>query len=119
MIAMNQNSDMRRERRKLLKASAILRYFIGGDDQLETLIMCKPSDIGLFCYDQSLYEALGSLRDYDEFDFRKLVKFIESVDVISYKAHFRMNERPILTEGRVEVLRSKALRGSDLSDETE
>ncbi len=92
----------------MLSAEAILSYFLGTNEEIDTLIKCKPSSIALVCLDQSLYEALGSLKDYDEFNFRKLVKFIESVDIISFKENFR-KPRPLLTEARVEELRNKAL----------
>ncbi len=92
----------------MLNAEAILSYFLGTDDKIDTLIKCKPGDIGLVCLDQSLYEAIGSIKDYDEFNFRKLVKFVESVDIVSYKENFR-KPRPLLTDARVEELRKRAL----------
>jgi len=93
---------------RMLKAEDMLAYLLGTDDALDTLIKCKPSDIDLICYDQSLYEALGSFKDYDDFNFRKLVKLIESSDIISFKASLHQ-VRPVLTEQRVEELRQKAL----------
>lgn len=92
----------------MLKAEDILAYLLGTDEALDTLIKCKPSGIDLVCYDQSLYEAMGSFKDYDEFNFRKLVKLIESADIISFKAALR-RPRPVLTEPRVEELRQRAL----------
>jgi len=97
-----------KQKSMVLKASAILKYFLGTDDKIDTLIKCKPDNVELNCFDQSLYEALGSLKDYDEFDFRKLVKFLESVDIVSYKQN--VQERPILTDERVEELRQEALK---------
>ena len=99
---------MENKQSMLIRASAVLKYFLGTSDRIDTLIKCKPDDIELLCYDQSLYEALGSLKDYDEFNFRKLVKFLESVDVISFKKNVK-KPRPILTEDRVDELRSNAL----------
>lgn len=96
------------KQKMILKASAILKYFLGTDDKIDTLIKCKPSNIELICYDQSLYEALGSLKDYDGFDFRKLVKFLESVDITSYKEKF--DTKPILTDERVDELRTEVLK---------
>ena len=96
-------------RSMLLKASAIVKYFLGTDDEIDTLITCKPSNVELSCYDQSLYEALGSLTDYDDFNFRKLVKFLESVDIVSFKRQLR-KPRPLLTDKRVEELRKDALK---------
>lgn len=93
----------------MLKASAILKYLLQSDEQIDTLITCKPSNVELICYDQSLYEALGSLKEYDNFNSRRLVKFIESVDIISFKKNMRQ-QRPVLTDERVEKLRSEALK---------
>lgn len=104
---MNSNADVR-TRSMVLKASAIVKYFLGTDDKIDTLIKCKPGDVELSCYDQSLYEALGSLKDYDGFDFRKLVKFLESVNIVSYKNKF--GSKPILTDERVDELRQDALK---------
>ncbi len=95
-------------RARTLKAEDILSYLLGTDEELDTLIKCKPSDTDLVCYDQSIYEALGSFKDYDEFNLRKLVKLIESADIISFKAALRQ-PRPVLIEQRVEELRRKAL----------
>ena len=102
------NTDVEKHKSMVLRASAILKYFLGSDDKIDTLIKCKPSNVELTCFDQSLYEAIGSLKDYDEFDFRKLVKFLESVDIVSYKKNVK--ERPILTDKRVEELRQEALK---------
>jgi hypothetical protein len=93
---------------RMLKAEDILAYLLDTDDALDTLIKCKPSDVDLISYDQSLYEALGSFKDYDEFNFRKLVKLIESADIVSFKGSLHQ-PRPVLTEERVEELRQKAL----------
>lgn len=91
----------------LLKASAILKYLLDTDDKIDTLISCKPSGFEIMCYDQSLYEALGSIKDSDQFNFRKLVKFIESVDIISYKKNLH-RQKPVLTDKRVDQLRKEA-----------
>ena len=107
-MRINVDENTGKQRNMVLKASAILKYFLGTDDEIDTLIKCKPSNVELSCFDQSLYEALGSLKDYDNFDFRKLVKFLESVDIVSYKQNFQ--ERPILTDERVEELRQEALK---------
>ena len=106
-MRIDANMDQPR-RARTLKAEDILAYLLGTDDALDTLIKCKPADIDLVCYDQSIYEALGSFKDYDEFNFRKLVKLVESADIISFKAALRQ-PRPVLTEARVEELRRKAL----------
>ncbi|MBS1266878.1 MAG: hypothetical protein MAG795_00847 [Candidatus Woesearchaeota archaeon] len=98
---------MGKQKSMFLKASAIIKYFLGTNDEIETLIMCKPTNVELVCYDQSLYEALGSIKDKDEFNFRKLVKFLESVDVVSFKKNLK-KEKPLLTDKRVKELRKGA-----------
>jgi hypothetical protein len=98
----------------MLHAEAILSYFLGTDDKIDTLIKCKPGDIELVCLDQSLYEALGAIKDSDGFNFRKLVKFIESVEIVSYKENFHKS-RPVLTDVRVEELRKKALAKNQIN----
>ena len=104
----NVDENTGEQKSMILKASAILKYFLGTNDKIDTLIKCKPSNVDLSCFDQSLYEALGSLKEYDDFDFRKLVKFLESVDIVSFKKNVK--ERPILTDKRVEELREEALK---------
>ena len=100
---------------QVLNAESILSYFLGTDEEIDTLIKCKPSDVELVCLDQSLYEALGSIKDQDGFNFRKLVKFIESVDIISFKNAVH-RARHLLTEPRVEELRQRALAKKNQSN---
>ena len=102
---MRENTE--KQRSMLLRASGILKYLLGTDDKIDTLIKCKPENVTVTCYDQSLYEALGSLKDNDEFNFRKLVKFLESVDIISFRKNVNPT-KPLLTEERVEKLRKEA-----------
>ena len=90
-----------------LKPEDILSFFMGTDDHVDTLVKCKATEIDLMTTDQDLYEALGSLKNPDNFELNKLVKFFESVDVISYKRTTR-KEKPILTHDRVDQLRRAA-----------
>ncbi len=94
-----------------LKANAILRYLIGEDDKLDTLIMCKSSEIDLVTSDQSLYEALGSITPKDNLAFNKLVKMLEVIDVVSYKTGTRQ-DRKVLKNERVDELRKFAFAKS-------
>ena len=87
-----------------LKAETILRYLIGGDEQLETLVMCNPANQRFVTTDQDLYNALGSLKDYDNFELRKLVKLLEHTTVRPARA------RTILKDEWVEKTRHDALR---------
>jgi len=95
-----------------LKAEAILKYFLGTSDRIDTLVMCRNNEIDLVTTDQDLYEALGSLKDYDNFNQRKLVKFLEVVEIGSLKRVKGM-ERTILSHKRVEELRKIALKKDD------
>lgn len=94
----------------ILKAENILRYLITEDEELNRLIIFKPSHIELITDDLSLYEALGSLQEYDNFPKNKLTKLLEVVHLSSFRERTK-KEKPILTEERVEVLRKIALQG--------
>ena len=91
-----------------LKAEVILRYLIGENDKLDTLIMCKSSGIDLVTSDQSLYEAIGSIMPEDGFKLPKLIKLLEVVDIVSYKSG-TSHPRKILKPNRVHELRSLVL----------
>jgi len=88
----------------VLLPSAILRYLIGKDDEIETLILCKSSEVKLVTSDKAIYEALGSIKKYDDFKLPKLVKLFEVTKVQTAK------EKPILTDKRVEEIRIAALK---------
>ena len=101
------------KQRMMLKTEAILRYFLGSSEKIETLVMCKPDNIDLVCYDQSLYEAVGSLKPEEKEDaIRKLTKFLESVEVVSFKEKTK-NNRIILKQERVDELRKNIGDGPD------
>jgi len=86
-----------------LSPELILKYLIGNDDKIDTIIMCKSSQMNLAITDSALYEALGSIRQYDDFKLNKLVKLLEVVKVQS------VGGKSILKEDRVEEIRKKAL----------
>lgn len=88
----------------MIKAGAILRYLIGDDDGLETIIICNPKKQRLITTDQELYHAIGSIKDYDDFKLKKLSKFFETVTVRT------VAKKQLLTEEIVEKLRSEALK---------
>lgn len=106
-----------RQRKRYLKAEAIIKYF-KGNDMLETEIMCGTSN-DLVTSDQSLYEALGSFEDKSQIDLNKLVKLLEVVEIVSYNATFKQ-PRKILTPKRVDQLNELINNKSDkkLSDES-
>lgn len=87
-----------------LKAEAILKYFLG-NEEIETLVMCKPNNVTLFTYDQSLYEAIGSLKEEEKTQLAKLAKLLENVNVLSYQETLKQ-QRKILRQERVDELRS-------------
>lgn len=87
-----------------LEAADILKYFLEKDDAIDTLIKCRKAGERITTTDRELYEALGSLKSYDEFSLPKLVKFFETV-VIDHDDH-----KIILTHQKVEELRKLALR---------
>ena len=85
-----------------LTSEAILKYFIGISDQIDTLIMCKGTEVNIVTTDQNLYEALGSIMDHNRFKSSRLVKFFEVVSI-------EHAPKKILTYERVEELRKMAL----------
>ncbi len=112
-MRINISNENKMQKQKLyLKAGAILKYFLGTSDKIDTLIMCRNNEMDLVTTDQDLYEALGSLKDYDNFNQRKLVKFLEVVEVGSLK-RVKGKERTILSHERVEELRKIALKKDD------
>jgi hypothetical protein len=94
-----------------LLPSAILRYLIGKDDEIDTLIMCRSSEVKLVTSDKAIYEALGSVKEYDDFRLPKLVKLFEVAKIQSAK------EKPILTDKRVEEIRASALKTKEEAEE--
>lgn len=86
-----------------LSSEDILKYFLSSDDQIDTLIKCKIVQERIVTTDRELYEALGSIKDYDNFKLPVLVKFFEGVEI-------NPAQKNILTHERVEELRKLALR---------
>jgi hypothetical protein len=85
-------------------AGYILRYLIGNDDKLDTLIICNPNRQRFVTTDEALYHALGSIKAYDSFKPTKLAKFFEVVGVRS------VAKKQVLTDAMVEKIRAEALR---------
>ena len=100
-----------RGRERYLTAEALLRYLLQADDSMDTLIKCNPKEEHLVTTDQSLYEAVGSLKGYDNVNLRNLVKLLEVVDIVSLGERMA-SPRTILTEERVDELRKAALSTS-------
>ncbi|MBS3138500.1 hypothetical protein J4207_02225 [Candidatus Woesearchaeota archaeon] len=91
-----------------LTPDMILKYLLGTDEKIETTILCKPEKTELVTTDLALYEAMGSIKPYDNVQLNKLTKLLESVHIFSHKQQTG-SEKPILKEERVEQLRKIAL----------
>ncbi len=95
-----------------LKAEMILQYLEGGNDKLDTLVLCKP-EVKLVTSDQSLYEALGAVKDKSKMEYQKLIKLLENVEIMSYEKTFGF-PRHIMSFERVTELQksiSKSITG--------
>jgi len=93
------------KKRAFLTSEAILRYLITRNDELETLVLCKSSEIELLTSDFALYEALGSIKENDGFKLNKLVKLFEVMKLVQDD-----NPKQVLKEERVKELRKIALK---------
>lgn len=87
-----------------LTSEAILKYFLSLSEQIDTLIMCKGTEVNLTTTDFNLYEALGSIEERDNFNINKLIKFLEAV-------HIEQGPKKTLTYERVNELRKLARGG--------
>lgn len=92
-------------KKMMIKPEAILRYLISDDDRMDTLIMCQGEQLSLITTDYYVYEAMGSVKPYDEFKLNKLVKFFQVVEIQSCG-----RKKDILKEERVDELRKLALK---------
>jgi len=104
-----KNGNNRATQKMILRPEALLRYLLTDNDKLDTLIMCKGSEIELTTSDFALHEALGSIKAYDNFRLNKLVKLFEAVKVISHE-NLTGRKKSVLTEKRVDELRKLALK---------
>jgi hypothetical protein len=93
------------KKRAFLTSEAILRYLVTGNDELETLVLCKSSEIELLTSDFALYEALGSIKESDGFKLNKLVKLFEVIKLVEDNS-----PKQVLKDERVEELRKLALK---------
>ena len=92
-----------------LKPETILRFLTKEDEALDTFIMCTAPTIPLFTFDQSIYEAIGSMtpEEKQNINLNKFTKLLEVLDITSMRKELK-KQRPILREKRVEELRAKA-----------
>lgn len=91
------------KKRIMLHPEHILRFFIGQDPQLDDLIIFHHEKFQITTTDFALYQALGSIKEYDDFNKIKLVKFLEVTTVLP-------QPKRVLTHERVSELRLKALK---------
>lgn len=95
----------------VVRAETILKYLITDDDATDTLITARSSTMHLMTTDFEVYQALASIKHYDPFNFNKLKKFFEVVEIISYEESTNQ-KKPILKEQDVEAIRTRALGGT-------
>ena len=101
---MNEGEKMNKQTQKMhLKAEAIYKYLMNLNDKLDTLVTCKEDNITLIATDQGIYEALGSIENKEDINVARLIKFLEVVDIYSYKEKF--GDKKILTDERVKEIR--------------
>lgn len=84
-----------------LTSEAILKYFLGKSEQIDTLILCRGDEVNMTTTDFNLYEALGSVENREKFDINKLIKFLETV-------HIEAGTKRVLSHERVQELRKLA-----------
>ena len=106
---MNTKTNYPRKMNERVNTEMILRYLITEDDEINTKIMCKEPGVNLVAVDKDVYEALGSIKKYDNFSLNKLTKFFENVDVISFKERTGKGKQ-VLTFERVDEIRKLALK---------
>ena len=97
------NNNLPIKKRIILKPEHILRFFIGQDEQLDDLIIFHNEKFHLTASDAGLYQAMGSIKEYDDFNKAKLVKFLEVVSIVPAR-------KIMLTHERVSELRNLALK---------
>ena len=111
----NQDTRARRERSALkeyfIEAGTILRYLIGTDEKLDTLIICNPYKQRFVTTDQEVYHALGSVKEYDDFRLKKLSKLFETVTIKP------VAKKQLLTDEIVDKLRAEALKSEQKSEQ--
>lgn len=86
-----------------LTAPQIVRFLTTEDEELDTLILCKSSEIQLDMSEGTLYTAIASLRPSDNIKLNKLAKLLEVT-------HVHHGHKHIVTHEMVEQVRKKALQ---------
>ena len=99
---------MEQKQKFFLKSATILKYLITDDDETDTLITCKSSEIDLITTDFDVHKALASVKEDDKFNLNKLKKLFEVVEIISY-VQLKNQRKPIIKQEDVEKIRKLAL----------
>ena len=85
---------IQQKQKYFLKAERILKYLITDDDETDTLITCKSSEIDLVTSDYDIYQVLASIKEYDNFNLNKLKKLFELVELVSYAKNMKKQKLP-------------------------
>ncbi len=117
MMLMDNNLTQKQAGKEVvfIKPEILLRYLITDDETVDTLITCKNTEYDIVTSDNTIYQALGSIQQYDNVKLNRLTKFFEVVEVFSAKEKTGKEKR-LLTHERVEELRKLALSGVSNSD---
>ena len=99
---------MEQKQKFFVKPETILKYLITDDDATDTLITCKSSQVSLLTTDFDVHKALASVKEDDKFNFNKLKKLFEAVEIISY-VQLKNQRKPIIKQEDVEKIRKLAL----------
>lgn len=91
-----------------VKPEIILKYLVTDDNETDTLITCKSSEIELITTDFDVQLALTSIKQEDNFNFNKLKKLFESVEIVSYVQSLK-KLKPVIKDDDVEKIRKLAL----------
>lgn len=97
-------TEQKAKQRMYLTAESMYKFLLGMDDKIDTLVLCRSSEVHLITTDQSIYEAIGSIEDKSKINFNKLVKLMEVTEIVSF-AQSMKKPRTILTDKRVDDIR--------------
>lgn len=101
---------MNQKQKYFVKSNIILKYLITDDDKIDTLITCKSGEMDFITNDFEIFSALASVKESDDFNFNKLKKLFEVIEVVSYLQTMK-KKKPILKDEDVEKIRKQVLGG--------
>ena len=103
---------MKQRNKAYLKAEASYRFLLELDDKLDTKIKCKNPNANLVTTDQSLYEAIGAVKDKSSINMNNLTKLLEVVEIVPYKKLMK-KKRKVLKPERAEEIRNQAKKNTE------